>query len=226
MLKNLYSYTIEYSLKLDKHGYVSRFFATKGDAKRWVDSEVNNLLGLGYWICNVSPIKTVSITSIAMDLRKNHCQRNNETDYDFCNRIIGCGWEYFDKKPSPILVKGIFYILFSPDTQRMKIGKAKDEKRLLSRLGERRRQCGNSFIMGVKYCDRPELEEKIWKDRFQEHSISRESFDMSQVPNLHSVLNDFIQNRNVIKANNIEQKIKDFIKWDGDTKNIPEWANH
>ena len=105
---------------------------------------------------------------------------DGESDAEYCANRFGSNWEYLVPDDYyPEIETEVFYLLFTPKTQHLKIGKAKDFDNLLLRLQERRRQCGHTFILGFKECSKATEEEAFWKDYLKDHAVSREVFDLS-----------------------------------------------
>jgi hypothetical protein len=99
----------------------------------------------------------------------------------------------------------MFYLFFTPLTQHLKVGKANSFKNLLSRLQERRRQCGKTIILGLKFCEKPEAEESVWKKYLNNFAISQECFDLSCCDSDLKWLENFIIEREIIE--NVEREI-------------------
>jgi len=157
------------------------------------------------------------------------------SDAEYCANVFGENWEYLIPDDHIQADKTqLFYLFWTPHQQTLKVGKAKNEKNLLLRLQERRRQCGHTIILGFKYLDDPEEEEKIWKEFLSDYAISTESFDLSFCDSDLRWLNNFTIKRQIVenverekdikmlwfgrpmKGLNLEDMFKEYVAWEWD----------
>jgi hypothetical protein len=164
---------------------------------------------------------------------------DGESDAEYCERLFGENFEgLIPDDYVPTQSHKIFYLLWTPLTQHLKVGKADDEKNLLLRLQERRRQCGDTIILGFKYCVNPNSEEAWWKGKLNHHKIAREVFDLSSYDHDLSFLSELITERGLIRnledlpedhpyfgiafnPIDLESVVKEYLDWDGDEDSLP-----
>jgi hypothetical protein len=166
------------------------------------------------------------------------------SDAEYCSRLFGDNWDGLAEEEYHAKDQELFYLLFTPRDQTLKVGKAKDFGNLILRLQERRRQCGkDTFILGFKVCDDANKEEHEWKGYLSDHAISRESFDLSFCDSDFLWLSNFCLRRKITenverekdpcapwflrptKKRDLETMIKDYLDWEWDGSEDPEFPD-